>query len=618
MNTPFLYHGQDCHWVIPWQDSLTVRVVTEAGFEPTAFYVRCEPDNEQKLIAMKEVETDNAAASRLKTWQAELPLNRDKPTTVYCFKAVQGNLQWWLHGEGVSIRVPGLEKQFRYNAQHQPPDWVKHQIFYQIFPDRFANGNPSISVKDGEYCLQGNEKPTLAKPWGEPVSEHGTNGACEFYGGDLKGIRDKLDYLQALGVTTLYLNPIFTAPSNHKYDTSDYFNIDPHLGTNQEFAELVADLHQRGMKIVLDAVFNHTSLNHPWFDGFERREDGLGAWKNPSSPYREYYQFDGDSDDYVGWNGVKSLPKLNYLNQAVRDYFYQGENAVIKHWLRPPYGIDGWRFDVIHMLGEGEGATNNAHYVKAFRESAKSVNQDCYVLGEHFFEATQWLQGDQEDGAMNYYGFAHPVRAFFTGLDISFDPCYLDAETFAAWLMEAMAKVPWQNQLSQLNQLDSHDTMRFLTMANGDEATLKSALMFLFCWVGVPCIYYGTEVAMEGGHDPDNRRTFPWEQLDSRDDMVAFINTLTTLRRESNALQRGSLQWLYAKGDVLAFARTLGDDVVICAVNRSEDPATISLPLWQTGTTQTCFSTLFGGQSVKASDDELLMTVEGKSAQILW
>nr|WP_269748150.1 alpha-amylase family glycosyl hydrolase [Enterovibrio coralii] len=181
-----------------------------------------------------------------------------------------------------------------------------------------------------------------------------------------------------------------------------------------------------------------------------------------------------------------------------------------------------------------------------------------------------------------------------------------------------MAKVPWQNQLTQLNQLDSHDTMRFLTMANGDETILKSALMFLFCWVGVPCIYYGTEVAMEGGHDPDNRRTFPWEQLDNRADMVAFINTLTTLRLESNALQSGSLQWLYTKGDVLAFARVLGDEVVMCAVNRSAEPATISLPLWQTGTAQTCFRSLFDGQSVNVNEGEVTMTIQGKSAQILW
>ncbi len=613
MKAPFIYHGQDNRWVMPAENTLTLRVVTENDFEPDTLYVRCEPDNEQRLIRMEAISADG----RLKTWQAVIPLNQDKAITVYCFKVVMEGRQWWLHGAGMSTRMPGLEKQFRYNAQHQPPEWVNQQVFYQIFPDRFANGNPEISVKTGEYCLHGDEKNTIAKTWGDPVSEHGKQGACEFYGGDLKGIRDKLDYLQQLGVTTVYLNPIFTAPSNHKYDTSDYLNVDPHLGTNEEFAALVANLHARGMKIVLDAVFNHTSLNHPWFDRFHNRKDGQGAWQNPASPYREYYQFDGDSEEYIGWNGVQTLPKLNYLNREVRNYFYDSESAVIKHWLRHPYGIDGWRFDVIHMLGEGRGAVNNAHYVRAFRESAKAVNPDCYVLGEHFFEATSWLQGDQEDGAMNYYGFAHPVRAFFAGLDIAFDPCHIEADEFANWLMEAMAKVPWRNQLSQLNQLDSHDTMRFLTMVEGDVQTFRNALAFLFCWAGVPCIYYGTEVALEGGHDPDNRRCFPWERIEQRGDMIKFIQTLTNLRRDSAALQQGSIQWLHAEGDTLAFARLLDEEVVICAVNRGSKPASLTLPVWQAGVEQNNFVSVLDQTSLTSVNGELSVNLAANSTIIL-
>ncbi len=614
MKAPFMYHGQDHSWVILSNTALTVHLVTEPGLQPEALYVRCEPDNEERLIPMERSQD----AERLTTWKATIPMSRDKATTVYCFKAITQERQWWLHGAGISKRMPGQEKLFRYNSEHQPPEWVKHQVFYQIFPDRFANANPAISVTSNEYCLLGEEKPTVAKPWGTSVSEHGKDGASEFFGGDLEGIRDKLDYLQSLGVTTLYLNPIFAAPSNHKYDTTDYLNIDPHLGTNEEFAELVNDLHQRDMKIVLDAVFNHTSLDHPWFDRFQQRGDGQGAWQNPKSPFRDYHQFDGDSENYIGWNGIHTLPKLNFLNPEVRDYFYAGDNSVIRHWLKQPYCIDGWRFDVIHMLGEGEGATNNAHYVRAFRASAKAENPQCYVLGEHFFEATQWLQGDQEDGAMNYYGFAHPVRAFFAGLDIAFDPCRIEADEFAQWLMEAAAKIPWRNQLSQLNQLDSHDTMRFLTMVNGDEATLRCALIFLFCWAGVPCIYYGTEVALEGGHDPDNRRCFPWERLDSRQDMVDFIKQLTSLRNQSSALQSGRVQWLYAEGDVIAFARCLDNERVICAINRGLTPAALSLPIWQMGLEQGYFSLLIKkGEGIDASDGTLELTIPAKSGEIL-
>uniref|UniRef100_UPI0021483647 alpha-amylase family glycosyl hydrolase n=1 Tax=Endozoicomonas sp. ONNA2 TaxID=2828741 RepID=UPI0021483647 len=292
--------------------------------------------------------------------------------------------------------------------------------------------------------------------------------------------------------------------------------------------------------------------------------------------------------------------------------------SVIRHWLRQPYAIDGWRFDVIHMLGEGEGAVNNAHYVRAFRASAKAESPQCYVLGEHFFEATRWLQGDQEDGAMNYYGFAHPVRAFFAGLDIALAPCRIEAEEFAGWLQEAMAKIPWRNQLCQLNQLDSHDTMRFLTMVNGDEATLRCALIFLFCWAGVPCLYYGTEVALEGGHDPDNRRCFPWERLESRQDMVAFIKQLTALRNQCPALQSGSVQWLFAQGDVIAFARCLNSERVICALNRGTTPQKLLLPLWQTGLEQGYFSfPMKKEEGIDTSDGILELTIPANSGEIL-
>ncbi len=613
MTKPFLYHGQSSPWLIPSSTHLTVTIATEQSFSPCSFFIRCEPDNEEKLIPLTKKENQGELAF----WTARVPLSQDKATTVYCFKAVTKDQQWWLSATGVSCRVPGQERQFRYNALHQPPEWVHQQIFYQIFPDRFANGNPERDVKTGAHSLHTLDNLVIAKNWGEPVTDHGHQGASEFFNGDLQGVHDKLDYLQELGITSLYLNPIFTSPSNHKYDTADYLNIDPHLGTNEEFVELVEDIHKRGMKIVLDAVFNHTSLSHPWFDRHHQRGDGLGAWQNPNSPYRSFYQFAGESDDYIGWNGYKTLPKLNFLNQEIRNYFYDSEDAVIRHWLKAPYSIDGWRMDVIHMLGEGEGAKNNAFYVKAFREAAKAENPESYLLGEHFFEATSWLQGDQEDGSMNYYGFAHPVRAFFTGLDIAFDPCQLSAEDFATWLMEAMAKIPWRNQLTQLNQLDSHDTMRFLNMANGDQRVVQNALMFLFCWVGVPCLYYGTEVALEGGHDPDNRRCFPWERLENPPKIYDFIKTLTSLRRTSEILQQGNIHWLHAQGNTIAFARSLNGEVVIYALNRGDTSVTLDLPLWQTATEQQTLTSLFEKDELPVKNGQLRISIPANTAQIL-
>ena len=308
------------------------------------------------------------------------------------------------------------------NVNHQPPSWVQEQVFYQIFPDRFS---ASKSESDIRKAYAQHDSEAIIKSWGEAVGSHKNTGAREFFGGDLKGVEQRLDYLEQLGVTALYFNPIFSSPSNHKYDTTDYFTVDPMFGTNAQFAELCEKIRGKNMKIVLDAVFNHTSVHHPWFD---IQQKGEGAYGNPQSKFRDYYFFEDETNHYIGWKGIGNLPVLNFENEQVRDYIYQSEESVIKYWLKPPYLVDGWRFDVIHMLGEGEGAKNNAHYVEAFRHATKSVNPNAYVLGEHFFEATQWLQGDQEDGAMNYYGFAHPVRAFIAQQDIMYEPINIDVD----------------------------------------------------------------------------------------------------------------------------------------------------------------------------------------------
>ncbi|USD64434.1 maltodextrin glucosidase [Vibrio sp. SCSIO 43136] len=575
MNTPFLFHSQASDGLILDKGILTVTLKTEQ-LDDYKVQLRHEPDNEEELVDMTLVQREG----RLCLWQASFPINPDRDITHYVFKVTGNKQQFWLDDRGVSRRMPGKEYHFKFNAVHRPPAWVKEQVFYQVFPERFCNGDPSISVKDGEYSLKGGTKPVVAKVWGEPVGDHTNTGGCEFYGGDLQGVLDKLDYLQSIGVTTLYLNPIFASLSNHKYDTTDYFNVDPHFGDNALFATLCEQVHQRGMMIVLDAVFNHTSSEHPWFDKSGNTHDG--AFHNTNSPYRNYYFFEGDSQNYTGWKGVQNLPVLNFNNDEVKDYIYRSEDAVIRHWLRPPYNVDGWRFDVIHMLGEGEGATNNAHYVKAFRNATKEENPQAYVLGEHFFEASQWLQGEQEDGAMNYYGFAHPMRALFAKQDIAYDPIDIDVVEFVDWLMEAKAKVPFENQLSQLNQLDSHDTARLLTLLQGDEALMKVASVLLFSYLGVPCLYYGTEVGLEGGQDPDNRRCFPWD-LVGKTSWQPFFTSLAKLRNESLSLQSGSLVTLHLDESAWVFARQIGDDVTFIALNLDQATKPLTIPLWKVG-----------------------------------
>lgn len=607
MNLPYVSHVQTKDGLILKNNKLLVTLKTDK-FDFDKVKIRHEPDNEESLVDLKPMGEEG----RLFIWQGMIPLNEDRDVTHYVFKLVSGRKQYWLDARGVQTRMPGKEYHFKFNAKYQPPEWVSDQIFYQIFPERFCNGNPDISVKNGEYQIRGGTLDVMARKWGDDIGEYKKTSSVEFFGGDLKGIHNKLDYLQDLGITSIYLNPIFSSNSNHKYDTTDYMTIDPHFGSNQDFADLSGAIHKRGMKVILDAVFNHTSEEHLWFDKNDKTKDG--AYHRFDSQYRDYYFFEGDTKEYVGWNGVSTLPVLNFKNQAVRDYIYQSDQAVIKHWLREPYNVDGWRFDVIHMLGEGNGAQNNEYYVRQFRQSAKSENVNSYILGEHFFEATQWLQGDQEDGSMNYYGFAHPVRALFAGLDICYDPIELSPTDFIDWITEANAKIPWLNQLTQLNQLDSHDTIRFLTMLEGDADKMRMAAVMLFTFSGTPCLYYGTEVGLEGEQDPDNRRCFPWERVETSS-WLGFYKALIKARLQHPEWRNGSFEVLSYSDKYIVYARKLADEISVVAFAFSD--VALSIPLWKLGIESGVAKPYFGQQTLPFEDGVLSLTLPEIQSEIL-
>ena len=604
MPHPFFCHSQVTPWLKASNSQLQLTLFVHKELELSQLFIRHEPDNEEQLIPMKPC----GQQGELLIWRGELPLHPESETILYTFKAIGQQEQWWVHAAGVASAMPPRQSHFHFNPQQKPPVWVQDQVFYQIFPDRFCNGDPSISVQSGEYQYGDTTHPVIAKQWGEPVAtSHHTTGASEFYGGDLAGIQSKLHYLQSLGISALYLNPIFTSPSNHKYDTIDFYQVDPHLGSNQQLAELTNNLHQRGMRIVLDAVVDHTSDQHPWF----------AAASQAHASARRFYTFD-ETGNYVGWKGMSHLPKLDFSCQEVQEVVYRGEDAILRHWLRAPYAIDGWRFDVIHMLGEHGSAAGNAYHVRQMRQCMKQENPDAYVLGEHFFEASQWLQGDQEDGAMNYYGFAHPVRAFLAGKDIAYHPVKITAEEFDQWLKQARCSIPFANQLAQFNLLDSHDTARFLSILEGDEVLMRAAVTLLFTYIGTPCIYYGDEVGMEGGQDPDCRRCFPWDSTEWNHMLHDHYRRMIRLRKTHPALRRGDIHTLYAGEHSFVFARTLESDVVITALNRHPTKArTITLPIWQTASLANRFTDPETREKFEVVKGEIRLTIPAKTARVL-
>jgi alpha-glucosidase len=559
-----LLHPPISPWIQRGPDGCRISLLSER-VDLDSVYLRSTADNEEHLLTMHYA----GRHAELHRWEAHLPWDGGNALTLYVFKVLADSTQYWLAADGAHEHLPPEDRHFRLHPSALPPAWVRDQVFYQIFPDRFHRGMPPVD-RQGQP-LPGQDGRVVQQPqWSAPVDHD--NAANSFYGGDLPGITTKLDYLQGeLGVTALYLNPIFASGSNHKYDTDDYDVVDEHLGGNAALEDLSGAVHSRGMRLVLDGVINHTSVNHRWYKQ---------ALASPDSPYRNFYLFNQDGYHF-GWKGFTSLPVLDFSSLELREQIYAGPDAMLRRWLKAPYNIDGWRLDVIHMLGEGSGARNNAHHLREIRSAVKAENADAYVMGEHFSEATRWLQGDQEDGAMNYYGFANPVRAWLAGQDVAYHPIKLSSRAFEAWMGRAQACIPFDNQLTQLNLLDSHDTTRFFTLLDEDTAKMQLAATLLFTRPGVPCIYYGDEIGLAGGPDPDCRRPFIWERERWNLALFEHYKKLVALRQQRGEWRHGAVQTLAIGADWIVYARYTDWEASIIGVNRSAYPTLVTLPVWQ-------------------------------------
>jgi cyclomaltodextrinase / maltogenic alpha-amylase / neopullulanase len=441
-------------------------------------------------------------------------------------------------------------------AAFTTPEWVKDAVFYQIFPDRFA--------RSGSVA-----KPSNLEPWDSPPTTHG------FKGGDLLGIIEHLDYLQELGVNALYLNPVFQSTANHRYHTYDYYHVDPMLGGNDALGSLVNAVHQRGMHVILDGVFNHASR------GFFQFNDILE--NGPASPYLDWFYITGwplhayetsRKPNYGAWWGLHALPKFNTETPAVREFLL----SIARYWIEQ--GVDGWRLDV-----PGEIA-DDSFWVE-FRRRVKQANPEAYMVGEIWQDGRHWLQGDQFDAVMNYL-FTKASLSFFVGRELNsallsglgYAPVEpLDARGFGAAVDSLLALYPQQVTQVQMNLLDSHDTARFLSLARGDESALRLAVLFTMCYPGAPCVYYGDEVGMEGNRDPDCRRAFRWDQKQWNVSLLDHYRRCIALRQAHPALRRGGYRPLYAQDQIYAFGRHLGSDALVVVLNASSAPWEVSVPV---------------------------------------
>lgn len=545
------------------QDRLAITLWLSGETPPLRVTLRAEEDNEEIALPMHRLRSEPHPG--ITAWRAEISLSSGQPRRRYSFKLLWENRQRWFTPQGFSRFPPARLEQFAVDLPDSGPQWVADQIFYQIFPDRFARTEPRASEQDNVYYHHAAGREIVLREWDDPLTAEA--GGSTFYGGDLDGISEKLPYLKKLGVTALYLNPVFVAPSVHKYDTEDYRHVDPQFGGDQALLRLRHNTRQEGMKLILDGVFNHSGDSHTWFDRHNRGTDG--ACHNPASHWRDWYSF-SEEGHALDWLGYASLPKLDFSSETLINEIYRGEDSIVRHWLKAPWGMDGWRLDVVHMLGEAGGARNNLQHIAGIAKAAKETQPEAYILGEHFGDARQWLQADAEDAAMNYRGFTFPLWGFLANTDISYDPQMIDAQTCMAWMDNYRAGLSHQQQLRMFNQLDSHDTARFKSLLGKDVARLPLAVVWLFTWPGVPCIYYGDEVGLDGNNDPFCRKPFPWEKEKQDAGLLALYQRLAKLRTRTQALRHGGCQVLYAEDNVVVFIRVLKQQRVLVAINRGE------------------------------------------------
>ena len=468
------------------------------------------------------------------------------------------------------------------------PTWVRDAVFYQIFPDRFAKSDRVAKASNLEA-------------WDAPPTTHG------YKGGDLLGVAEHLDYLQDLGVTALYFNPVFQSGSNHRYHTHDYTQVDPMLGGNRALRELLDAAHARNMKVVLDGVFNHASRG--FFQFHDILENG------PQSAYLDWFHVrsfplyayhDDKHPGYSAWWNLSALPKFNTDTEAVREFLWD----IGTRWLE--FGIDGWRLDVPNEIGDDA-------FWQEFRRRCRAVNPECYIVGEIWDDASHWLQGDQFDAVMNY-PFTRAAFGFTAARTLKHSEIRrcgyqhiapLDAPAFAREVEALLTQYRPEVTAVQLNLLGSHDTPRALTVVGNDEAALRLSLFLLLTFPGAPCLYYGDELGLEGAHDPACRQAMPWSCPQNWNKPLRdYLKTLVALRHRHPALRSGALSTLYAGGGVYAFERGTRGERLVGVLNVADEPSPFTLEV-QGNSVEVL---LAGGDEATLERNILSGTVAGRSS----
>ena len=566
-------------------ESVTVRIRFYETAPVTAVVLRTMPNGQNIWIDLQEEKREQG----LVYWACQLPMWENRMHYHFCLVTDSGIYYYNQHG--VHTRIPDHTHDFQLLCDYVQPEWVKKAVFYQIFPERFCNGDEENDIRSGELVVNGN--PSIRMNWEDEPLEWEQGRCMDFFGGDLQGIKAKIPYLKELGVTALYLNPIFDAPSVHKYDCIDYFHVDEHFGGDEALAQLSAALHENGMKLILDISINHTGAAHRWFnrDGlyFDRSE---GAFNNPDAPERKFYFFH-EGNTYTEWKGVHDLPTLNYTSEELRDIIYRRPDSVLRKWLRPPYSIDGWRFDVADVFARN-GEYQLAHELwPEIRRAIREENPEAYILAEDWGDCAQYLQGDEWDSPMNYFGFGRPLRQllgendWFQNDSPTLRGCKfrLSAEDFEGRVLDHLGRMPFALQENQFNLFDSHDIARLSSDESVPFDHWRGAVCLQFAMPGCPSIYYGDETDIGGWfHSMEGCRfPMPWGRDFTQTEQYRMIRTLAHLKTGHEALQTGGFKFLYARDRIVAVSRFNGEEAFVAVLSTDPAEKTITIPLGAVG-----------------------------------
>ena len=594
---------------------VTVRLRVPVGYGPlAAVRTRSNPDHEPQWTDARMLgETDG-----WNWWEAPVEVRNRRHGYRFVLQHEDGTVEW-LNQAGIH-RLETLDAEdFALVAYPAPPAWLTESVMYQIFPDRFARSAQADEHDTPEWAI--------AASWDQPVDVVMPGRSQQFYGGDLPGIIEHLDHLVSLGVNLLYLTPVFPAASNHRYDAASFDRIDPLIGGEEAYIQLIEQAHARGIRVIGDLTSNHSGDRHEWFQR---------AYGTPGSVTESYYYFTDDANtEYESWLGTPTLPKFNWASAALRERFITGEGSVVAKWLQPPYNADGWRIDVANMTGRLGDVDLNAEVRQLLRETLLRVNPDAILLGESTNDAASDLQGDGWHGAMTYPSFTRPLwgwlsepkgepyftgegerrtEPWFFGQPIGGIPRYTAAD-FVGAVTRFTAGIPWRVRLGNMQPLDTHDTGRFAT--NAAPGTVPVAVGLSMTLPGLPVVFAGDEFGLEGADGEASRTPMPWGTESSADvaPVLALYRDLVRLRREHSVLGTGGLRWLHVDDETLVFVRESAQETVLVLATRGG--ADLEVPSGAVAGA-TSARALFGEATLAVASDGAIALAAGGPGFAVW